>query len=208
MPVTLYKRQREILDFIKHYIRKYGHSPTLVEIAHALGLRSLATVHEHLQTLVRKGVIRRFEGVVRGIEVIDQKIGNLLEGIELPILGYIAAGAPIETYTDPNATLQVAPFLLSGNRRSYVLQVRGNSMVNDGILDGDYVVVEEANQARNGEIVVAMLESGVVTLKRFYKEPTRVRLEPANAEMEPIFATNVQVQGKVVGVIRKYYSAP
>ena len=208
MPVTLYKRQREILEFIKQYIRKHGHSPTLVEIAQTLGLRSLATVHEHLQTLVRKGVIRRFEGVVRGIEVIDQKIGNLLEGIELPILGYIAAGAPIETYTDPNATLQVAPFLLSGNRRSYVLQVKGNSMINDGILDGDYVVVEEANQARNGEIVVAMLESGVVTLKRFYKEPTRVRLEPANAEMEPIFATNVQIQGKVVGVIRKYYSAP
>ena len=207
MPITLYRRQKEILDFIKNYIKKNGHSPTLVEIANTLGLKSLATVHEHLQTLVKKGVIRRFSGVVRGIEVLDQKIGNALEGIELPILGYIAAGSPIETYTDPNASLQVAPFLLSGNRRSYVLQVKGNSMINDGILDGDYVVVEETNQARNGEIVVAMLESGVVTLKRFYKEPTRIRLEPANTEMSPIYATDVQIQGKVVGVIRKYYTA-
>ena len=204
MPPTLYKKQRQILDYLRDYIQERGHSPTLAEIAKAIGVRSLATVHEHLQTLVRKGVIRRYEGIVRGIEVLDNKIGRVLEGIELPILGFIAAGEPIETYTDPNATLQVAPFLLSGTKKSFVLQVKGSSMIEDGIFDGDYVVVEEQETANNGEIVVALLEGGVATMKRFYKERDHVRLEPANATMKPIIAKNVTIQGKVVGVIRKY----
>jgi len=204
MPPTLYQKQRLILDYIKQYIKKYGHSPTLAEIAQAIGVRSLATVHEHLQSLVRKGVIRRYEGVVRGIEVLEKKIGETLAGVEVPILGFIAAGEPIETYTDPEATLQIAPFLLSGNRRSYVLQVKGQSMIEEGILDGDYVVVEEQETANNGEIVVALLEGGIATLKRFYKEKDHVRLEPANATMRPIIAKSVKIQGKVVGVIRKY----
>ncbi len=205
MPVTLYRRQKEILEYIRQYIADNGYAPTLAEIAKGLGIKSLATVHEHLQTLVKKGVIRKFEGVVRGVEILDQKAGTVLKGVELPILGYIAAGQPIETYTDPNATLEVAPFLISGNRRSYVLQVKGESMKDDGILDGDYVVVEETNEVKNGEIVVAMLSGGIVTLKRFFKEPNRIRLEPANSAMKPIYATDVQIQGKVVGVIRKYY---
>jgi repressor LexA len=204
MPPVLYKKQRQILDYLKDYTLQHGHSPTLAEIAKAIGVRSLATVHEHLQTLVRKGVIRRYEGVVRGIEVLDNKISRVLEGIELPILGFIAAGEPIETYTDPNATLQVAPFLLSGTKKSFVLQVKGSSMIEDGIFDGDYVVVEEQETANNGDIVVALLEGGVATMKRFYKERDHVRLEPANSSMKPIIAKNVTIQGKVVGVIRKY----
>jgi len=204
MPVTLYKRQKQILDFINQYVSVNGHSPTLQEIADALSLRSLATVHEHLQALSRKGIIRRFEGSVRGIEVLDKRIGDSLQGIELPLLGFIAAGAPIEPYTDPNATFSVSPALVSAKKRSYVLQVKGDSMIEDGILDGDFVVIEEQNVANNGDIIVALLENGVATLKRFFKEKDRIRLQPANSTMKPIYAKKVTVQGKVVGVIRKF----
>lgn len=204
MPVTLYKRQRQILEFLSQYIQKNGFSPSLQEIADALGVSSLATVHEHLTTMAKKGVIKRYQGAVRGIEIIDKKLGELTGGVELPILGFIAAGAPIETYTDPGATMTMAPGMLSGKKRAFVLQVKGNSMIEEGVLDGDYVVVEEQETAHNGEIVVAILENGFATLKRFFKEATRVRLEPANSQMSPIFAKNVKIQGKVVGVVRRY----
>ncbi len=204
MPITLYRRQKQILDFIRQYIEKYGYSPTLGEIAEAIGVSSLATVHEHLQALVSKGVIKRFEGAVRGIEVVDQKISNVLKGIELPVLGFIAAGQPIQTYTDPDATVRVAPSMLSGKKRAYVLQVKGDSMIEEGILDGDYVIIEEQNVAHDGDIVVALLDNGLATLKRFFKEPNRIRLEPANSAMAPIYATDVKIQGKCVGVIRRF----
>ncbi len=204
MPITLYRRQKQILDFLKQYIDKYGYSPTLGEIAESIGVSSLATVHEHLQVLVQKGVIKKFEGAVRGIEIVDQKLSSALKGIELPILGFIAAGQPIMTYTDPEATVNVPPTMISGKKRSYVLQVKGDSMIEDGILDGDYVIIEEQSIASDGEIVVALLENGLATLKRFFKEPNRIRLEPANASMEPIYATDVKIQGKCVGVIRRF----
>lgn len=204
MAVTIYRRQKQILDFISGYIEKYGHSPTLVTIAKKLGVRSLATVHEHLQALERKGLIKKSSGVVRGIELIDQKIGQVVGGIELPLSGFIAAGSPIEPYTDPNATFAVPQNMISSGKKTFVLQVKGDSMIEDGILDGDFVVVEETNEARNGEIVVAMIASGVVTLKRFFKEPDRIRLEPANAAMQPIYAKDVTVQGRVAAVIRRY----
>ncbi len=204
MPITLYRKQKQILDFISQYIDKYGYSPTLGEIAEAIGVSSLATVHEHLQALVKKGVIKKFEGAVRGIELIDKKISNTLKGIELPILGFIAAGQPIQTFTDPDATVRIAPNMISGKKRSYVLQVKGDSMIEDGILDGDFVVIEEQNTAINGDIVVALLDNGLATLKRFYKEKDRIRLEPANSAMSPIYTTDVKIQGKCVGVIRRF----
>lgn len=204
MPVTLYRRQKQILNFISQYIQKYGYSPTLQQIADAINVRSLATVHEHLTAMEKKGVIRRYEGSVRGIEVIDKKLGELTSGIELPILGFIAAGQPIEPFTDPNATIEISPALLSGKKPSFVLQVKGDSMIEDGILDGDFVVVEQQEEAKNGDIVVALLENGFATLKRYFKETTRIRLEPANAKMSPIFTTKVRIQGKVVGMIRKF----
>lgn len=204
MPITLYRRQKQILDFIKQYIDKYGYSPTLGEIAEAIGVSSLATVHEHLQALQTKRVIKRFEGAVRGIEVLDQNLAPKLQGIELPILGFIAAGQPIMTYTDPEATVKVAPAMLSGKKRSYVLQVKGDSMIEDGILDGDFVIIEEQNAANDGEIVVALLDNGLATLKRFFHEAGRIRLEPANSSMNPIYATDVKIQGKCVGVIRRF----
>ncbi len=207
MPVTLYRRQKQILDFIRQYIDKYSYSPTLGEIAAAIGVSSLATVHEHLGALSKKGVIKRFDGAVRGIELLDIKISNVLQGIELPILGFIAAGQPIMTYTDPDATVKVAPAMLSGKRRSYVLQVKGDSMIEEGILDGDHVIIEEQNDARDGDIVVALLDNGLATLKRFFRELDRIRLEPANSSMQPIYVTDpdsIKIQGKCVGVIRRY----
>lgn len=203
MPVTLYKRQRQIVDYLTQYIQQNGFSPTLQEIATAIGVSSLATIHEHLEALIRKGVIRKYEGAVRGIEMIDRRLNKSSSGIELPLMGYIAAGSPIEPYTDPNATYSVSPQMISGKKRAYVLQVKGNSMVDDGILDGDFVIVEEQEEVFNGDIVVALLDNGLATLKRFFKEATRIRLEPANAQMQPIYATRVRVQGKVVGLVRK-----
>lgn len=204
MPVTLYKRQKQILDFISQYVQKNGYSPTLQQIADALGVSSLATVHEHLNAMVKKKVIKKFEGAVRGIEIIDKKLGEITQGVELPILGFIAAGLPIEPYTDPGATTCVAPGMLSGKKRAFVLQVKGESMIEEGILDGDFVVIEEQDEAKNGDIVVALLENGLATLKRYYKEATRIRLEPANSKMQPIYATDVRVQGKCVGVVRRF----
>lgn len=204
MPVTLYKRQREILDFVSQFIQKHGFSPTLQEIADALGLSSLATVHEHLKALVKKGVVKKYQGAVRGIKVLDQKIASALEGIELPLIGYIAAGQPLEAIENPTDTVSVSPSMLSGKKRAFVLQVKGNSMIEEGILDGDYVVVEQQDMAENGDIVIALLDNGLATLKRFFKEPNRIRLEPANSKMPPIYARNVRIQGKVVGVIRRY----
>ena len=204
MPPTLYKRQRQIVDFLSQYVQKNGYSPTLQEIADALGVSSLATVHEHLQALQRKKIIRKSEGAVRGIELIDRTFLRLTESLDLPLFGYIAAGQPIQPYTDANATFKVSPEMISGKRRAYVLQVKGTSMIEDGILDGDYVVIEEQEDVRDGDIVVALLDNGLATLKRFYKEATRVRLEPANSAMRPIYAKNVKIQGKCVGLIRKF----
>jgi repressor LexA len=204
MPITLYKRQRQIVDFIAQYIQKNGYSPTLQEIATSIGVSSLATVHEHLQALQRKRVIKKFEGAVRGIELIDRTYLRMTDSVDVPFLGYIAAGQPIQPHTDQNASFKVSPDLISGKKRSYVLQVKGKSMIEDHIDDGDFVVIEETNDVNNGDIVVALLDNGLATLKRFYREATRVRLEPANSTMSPIYATNVQVQGKVVGLIRKF----
>ena len=204
MATIIYRRQRQILEFLNNYIAKHSHAPTLVEIAKKLGVKSLATVHEHLQTLEKKGLIKKSSGISRSIELIDQKIGQIVKGIELPLAGFIAAGAPIEPYTDPNATFAVSQNMVTKNSRSYVLQVKGESMIEDGILDGDFVVIEETNMAHDGDIVVAMIENGVVTLKRFFREKDRIRLEPANSTMQPIFAKNVVIQGKCVAVIRKY----
>lgn len=204
MAPIVYKRQGQILDFIRQHIQTNGTAPTLRQIADAIGVSSLATVHEHLSTLEEKGLIKRKVGKTRGIELSGENVDYLEEGLEVPILGYIAAGAPIEPYTDPNAAMTVPTNFVSGKKRVYVLQVRGESMIEEQIRDGDYVVVEQGEEARNGEIVVALLDNGMATLKRFFKEATRIRLEPANSKMSPIFVRNVKIQGKVVGLIRRY----
>jgi len=206
MAVTLYKRQRQIVEFIGQFIQKNGYSPTLSEIAEAIGVSSLATVHEHLQALIKKKIIRKYEGAIRGIELIEKHMSDVLASVELPIMGFIAAGQPIQPYSDPDATMRIAPSLVSGKKRAFVLQVKGTSMIEEGIFDKDWVVIEEEDllNVRDGDIVVALLENGLATLKRFFREKTRIRLEPANSTMSPIYATNVRIQGKLKAVIRKY----
>lgn len=205
MAPIVYKRQRQILDFIKQHIQMSGLAPTLRQIADAIGVSSLATVHEHLTSLENKGLIKRKKGKVRAIDLKADEVNFSSEGMNVPILGFIAAGSPIEPYTDPNASISVSPTFVTGKKRVYVLQVRGESMIEEQIRDGDFVVVEQTESAKNGEIVVALLDNGMATLKRFFKEATRIRLEPANAKMQPIFVKNVRIQGKVVGLIRRYY---
>lgn len=206
-PITLYKRQKQILDYISQYIQMNGTSPTLQEIAEAMGLSSLATVHEHLQTLERKGTIKRFDGAVRGIEILDTSFNTSLSGIELPVVGYIAAGEPIEAIENSIETVLVAPDMVSKVKRCYVLMVRGDSMIDEGIFDGDHVVIQKQETAENGDIVVALLEGSFATLKSFYREKNgMIRLQPANKNMDPIIvdANDLQIQGKVTGVIRRY----
>lgn len=207
MATVLYKRQKEILDYINKNICDYGCAPTLTEIAQHLGLSSLSTVHEHLAVLEKKGLIRRYRGAVRGIELLQketEEIAKTAAMVELPVLGFIACGEPIEPYTDPNATLAVNSNLIRPGDKSFVLQAKGDSMIDDGILNGDYVVVKEQRSAYNGDIVVAVLKNGFATLKRFYKEATRIRLQPANSSMSPIYVTDVEIRGKVVAVIRQF----
>jgi repressor LexA len=205
MAIIIYKRQKQILGFIKQYIQSNGSAPTLKQIAESIGVSSLATVHEHLQALEAKGLITRKSGKMRSIDLAESNVNlGVPEGFDAPILGFIAAGAPIEPYTDPNATMNIPAAFVSGKKRTYVLQVRGESMIEDGIMDGDHVIIEQAEAATNGEIVVALLDNGMATLKRFFKETTRIRLEPANAKMQPIFVKNVRIQGKVVGLVRRY----
>ena len=145
---------------------------------------------------------------MRGIEIVDKDMAQrtaVTPAVELPVLGFIAAGSPIEPYTDPNATLAVSPEMVSSRKRAFVLQVKGDSMIEAGILDRDYVVIEQTEVVSNGEVVVALLDNGFATLKRYFKEATRIRLEPANSAMSPIFVQNVHIQGRCVGVIRRYH---
>jgi repressor LexA len=204
MPATVYRRQKQILDLISATIDKYGYAPTLTEIAEKLGLSSLATVHEHLAVLEKKGLIRRYRGAVRGIELLENENKKDTNGVELPVLGFIACGAPIEPYTDPNATLMVNTGIVRSGDKSFVLQAKGDSMIGDGILSGDYVVVKEQQDAKNGDIVVAVLRNGFATLKRYYREATRIRLQPANSTMSPMYVAEVEIKGKVVAVIRQF----
>jgi repressor LexA len=203
-------RQKEILDFICHYrIEHGGVSPTQREIREKFGLSSFGTVQKHLRLLAEKGLLRRDWNRRRGVEPDEQAVASLVPAApsgsvrELPIVGAIAAGLPLESW-DPGETLAV-PELLTGRGEHYVLRVRGSSMIEDGIHDGDYVVILRRSVALPGQTIVAVVR-GEATLKKFYPEGELVRLQPANAEMEPIYvpAVDLQIQGVVVGLMRRY----
>jgi len=203
MPVT--RRQREILDFIAGHLDAKGYAPSFEEIARQFGFHSLATVHEHLTNLERKGYIRRAHNESRAIEIVPPK--GQTGATELPLLGLVAAGEPIEAISG-NDTIAVPDELVPRRGgRSYVLKVRGDSMIDEHIKDGDFVVVQERNQADSGQTVVALVHGDSATVKRFYREPGGwIRLQPANPTMQPLRVNerDVIVQGVVVGVIRKY----
>lgn len=199
---SLTRRQRDVVEFFAQYVQAEGISPTLEEIAAHFGVNKV-TVFGHIEELERKGVIRRRgRGVSRALELVDASSVRRPVAPVLPILGTIAAGAPIEEVED-REMLDLASLVPHG-ADVFALRVSGNSMIEDAIADGDIVLIERRDSARNGETVVAVLPEGEVTLKRFYKEKERIRLQPANSMMEPIYALDVQIRGVVVGVIRRY----
>lgn len=203
MQQPLTKRQREILDYLNEFIQQHGYAPSLEEIGHRFNLSSLATVHKHLTNLQDKGFIRRSWNRSRSVELLPSRSGG--RAVELPMLGYVAAGMPIEAVTS-GESIAVPESLVAGRRDTYVLRVKGESMIDEQIRDGDWVVVEDRKSADNGEMVIALVGGQDVTLKKFYREAGRIRLQPANSTMQPIYVDpdGVQIQGVVVGVMRKY----
>jgi repressor LexA len=201
--VHLTRRQKEILDFLTRHIERKGYAPTIEEIGDHFGLSSLATVHKHLTNLQGKGLIKRAWNRSRALELVPTEVA--VRAVELPLLGRVAAGTPIEA-VESTETIYVPEDML-GRGETYVLQVKGDSMIDEQIRDGDYVIVENRTIARDGEMVIALLEGENVTLKKLYREGDgRVRLQPANSRMKPILLHegDLRVQGVVIGVLRKY----
>ncbi len=208
--MALTRRQKEVMDFLAGFIEKHGYSPSYEEIASGLGLASLATVHKHVQALETKQYLRRNYNHSRSLEIGERYFREEKARRQpatadtIPLLGRIAAGVPVEAIQSPEA-LHFSDFV--GNESTFALQVRGESMIDDHICSGDFVLVEKTDSVRNGEIVVALVDGAEATLKRYYLEPNgRIRLQPANSSMAPIFVdpSSLEIQGRVLAVIRKY----
>jgi repressor LexA len=208
--MALTKRQKEVLDFIADFVEENGYSPSYEELAQGLKLASLATVHKHIQALESRNYLRRLFNQSRSLEVSPKYVQERrrsrqsTRAAEVPLAGRIAAGSPVEAI-EGQETLQFADF--AGKGDTFALQVTGESMIEDHILSGDYVLVERTQQAKDGEIVVALVDGRETTLKRLYHDPDgRIRLQPANSSMQPIIVegANVQVQGRVLAVLRKF----
>ncbi|HEX6600655.1 MAG TPA: transcriptional repressor LexA [Gemmatimonadaceae bacterium] len=202
MPLT--KRQREILNYLTLYSEQNGYAPSFEEIAENFSYNSLATVHEHLSNLERKGFIKRSYNESRAIEILPSEL--VPKAIELPLLGAVAAGVPIEAVAHQE-TIAVPDTMVQRSGNHYVLRVRGNSMIDEQIRDGDFVVINDRHSADNGEMVIAMLHGNSATVKKFYRERDgRIRLQPANETMAPMYVheNDITIQGIVVGVMRRY----
>jgi repressor LexA len=206
MDLDLTKRQKEIFDFIRKYAAKTGYPPTVREIGKAVGLHSSSTVHAHLANLEKLGLLKRDPSKPRAIELlmngVDKAVSVVKPGGGIPLVGSVAAGAPILAEENIEEYLEV-PDVIGGEDGDYILQVRGESMKNAGIIEADYVIVRPADDATNGEIVVALIEEEEATVKRYFREPDHIRLQPENDEMDPIITTEAKVIGRVVGVFRK-----
>lgn len=190
------------MDFITEFIEEKGYAPSIREIGEHFNLSSPATVHAHIENLKSKGFLKTAFNEARSIELVKTKI-NWAQALELPLAGLITAGEPIEA-VEEKETIAVPVDFVMDRANSYVLKVKGESMIEDGILDGDFVIIERNPSPRNGDVVVALLDNAYATLKKFYREPKRIRLQPANSAMKPIYTKNPLIQGIVRGVIRKF----
>ncbi len=201
--MAITRRQKEVLDFLSEFTSSNGYSPSYEEIAAGLHLNSLATVHKHVTNLQGKGLLQRSHNRSRSIDVLPQRSATRKGESRLPLLGRIAAGRPVEA-VETAESISLGDII--GTREVFALEVRGDSMRDEHIVSGDYVLVERTRTAREGEIIVALVDGSDATLKRFYREGNLIRLQPSNAEMAPIFApaTNVSIQGRVLGILRKY----
>jgi repressor LexA len=200
MSVT--RRQKEVVDFISNFVDRNGYSPSFDEIARGLNLKSLATVHKHITNLQKKGLLERAHNRSRSIDILPPHTRDP-QPERLPLLGRIAAGLPVEAI---ESTESISLGDIVGSKEVFALEVRGDSMRDEHIVDGDFVLIERAKTARQGEIIVALVRGSETTLKRYYIEGQMVRLQPSNSEMEPIYVpiTQVSIQGKVLGILRKY----
>jgi len=200
--MAITRRQKEVIDFLTGFTQKNGYSPSYEEIAQGLGLNSLATVHKHVTNLQNKGLLQRAHNRSRSIDVLAPRTARRMTD-RLPLMGRIAAGKPVEAIENAES---ISLSEIIGNREVFALEVRGDSMRDEHIVNGDYVLVERTATARQGEIIVALVDGCDATLKRFYREGNMIRLQPSNAEMAPIYAAaeNVVIQGKVLGMLRKY----
>lgn len=201
----LTKKQTEVLDYIKKYTATHGYPPAIREIGAGLGLSSPATVHTHVKKLEEAGVIKTSSNKFRTIEILvdNEYEENHEDVVKVPLLGKVTAGNPIEAIERPNEFFDIPAALVPSRETIFTLQVSGESMINVGIYDGDYVIVQKQSSARNGDIVVAMTEENEVTLKTFYKENGHIRLQPENDTMEPFIFPNVTILGKAIGLYRK-----
>lgn len=196
---NLTKKQKEILDFVTQFIQNNNYAPSYREIADYFGLSSTSTIHEHIKALEDKGLIISSHNIARSLEIVNKRFGK---SIELPLVGLITAGEPIEA-VEEHETITVPQDLIK-DENSFVLKVKGESMIDEGIWSGDYVVVEKNFYPKNGDVVVALLDNTYATLKKYFREKNRIRLQPANKTMEPIYAKNPAIQGIVRAVIRKF----
>jgi repressor LexA len=203
---SLTKRQNDILNFIKEYIVARGYPPTVREIGEALGLSSPATIHSHLNNLENKGYIRRNNYKNRAIELLvkNEYQNNDPSVVDVPLLGMVTAGSPIEAIETPDEYFSIPVHMIPTKKEVFTLKVSGDSMINAGIYDGDIAIIQRQNTANNGDIVVAMNNENEVTLKRFYKERNYFRLQPENDKLDPIIVDNVTILGKPIGLFRKF----
>jgi repressor LexA len=205
VPPSLTRRQQEIYDYLRQHLDDFAHPPTLDELCDALGLSSRGSLHKQIQALIEAGLVEPMNNLRRGIRLAEQEDNAVADGEGLPLYGYIAAGSPIEAIANPE-TIDVPPQLRTDNR-CYVLEVRGDSMIDEGILDGDWVVIEHRDHARNGEIVVALVDGEEATLKRLEQKPGETVLHPANERLSPMRyqPERVSIQGVLVGQMRRYH---
>jgi repressor LexA len=204
VPPSLTRRQQEIYDYLREHLDDFAHPPTLDELCDALGLSSRGSLHKQIQALIEAGLVEPMNNLRRGIRLADHD-DMVADGEGLPLYGYIAAGSPIEAIANPE-TIDVPPQLRTDNR-CYVLEVKGDSMIDEGILDGDWVVIEHRDHARNGEIVVALVDGEEATLKRLEQKPGETVLHPANERLSPMRyrPEQVSIQGVLVGQMRRYH---
>lgn len=198
--MNLTARQKQILDFIEDFVERHGYSPSMEEIAEQFDIASVNAVFKHLAALEKRGYIHRASNQARSIQILTRS-----QSIELPLLGYVAAGSPIEAIQSPD-TVSVPEDFISRTHKSFVLRVRGASMIDEHIDDGDFVIVERRSNANNGDMVIALVDNDKATFKRFYREGNKIRLQPSNPEFPPLIVDEgrVQIQGVVIGVMRKY----
>jgi len=195
----LTKKQKAVLDYITTYEQDYGYAPSLNEIKDALGASAVSTIHEHVTNLITKGFLKRVKGAARSLELVKMKLASSLS---IPLVGTIACGEPLEALEDSDRSIEISSDTRFNVSDLYALRAKGDSMIEDGILEGDYLIIKKQAWASNGDTVVAIIDDNEATLKQFYKEKDRIRLQPANSNYEPIFRKEVEVRGVVIKVIR------